>query len=86
MVLGIATGSSPLKTYRELARLRAQGTVNFDGMRCFALDEYVGLPHQHPASYATVVAQEVTTALGLEPANVSTPDGMASDLYQACQA
>nr|WP_274617604.1 glucosamine-6-phosphate deaminase [Nesterenkonia sp. AY15] len=85
MVLGIATGSSPMGTYRELARLRAQGTVDFDHMRCFALDEYVGLPRQHPASYGVVVAREVTTALGLEPANVSTPDGSAADLHQACR-
>ncbi|GAA1135899.1 glucosamine-6-phosphate deaminase [Nesterenkonia lutea] len=84
MVLGIATGSSPLGTYRELARLHAQGDVTFDGVRCFALDEYVGLPERHPASYALVVERELTTPLGLDPANVRTPDGSAADIQQAC--
>lgn len=84
MVLGIATGSSPLGIYRELARLRAQGNATLDRLRCFALDEYVGLPGGHPASYAVVVADEVTTPLGLNPANVHTPDGGAADVRQAC--
>ncbi|WP_104167692.1 glucosamine-6-phosphate deaminase [Arthrobacter sp. SX1312] len=84
MVLGIATGSSPLGTYRELALLRAQGQATLDRVRCFALDEYVGLPDGHPASYAVVVADEVTTPLGLDPANVHIPDGSAVDIHQAC--
>lgn len=84
MVLGIATGSSPLETYRELARVRAHGNATFDRLRCFALDEYVGLPDGHPASYAVVVADEVTAPLGLDPANVHTPDGGAADVQQAC--
>lgn len=84
MVLGLATGSSPLGTYRELARLRAEEKVTFDRVRCFALDEYVGLPDGHPASYSVVVANEVTAPLGLDPENVHTPDGGAADVQQAC--
>lgn len=84
MVLGIATGSSPLSTYRELSRLRVQGKVTLERLRCFALDEYVGLPDGHPASYAVVVAEEVTGPLGLNPENVYIPDGSAADIQQAC--
>ena len=84
LVLGVATGSSPLRTYRELARMRAQGDATFDRVRCFSLDEYVGLPDAHPASYAVVVANEVTAPLGLDPANVHTPNGGATDMRQAC--
>lgn len=84
MVLGVATGSSPLGTYRELTRLRAQGDVTLAGVRIFALDEYVGLPERHSASYALVVERELTTPLGLDPANVHTPDGSAVDIQQAC--
>ncbi|WP_434994709.1 glucosamine-6-phosphate deaminase [Arthrobacter sp. Ld5] len=84
MVLGIATGSSPLGTYRELALLRAQGKATLDRLRCFALDEYVGLPDGHPARYAVVVADEVTAPLGLDPANVHVPDGSAADVHRAC--
>lgn len=84
MVLGIATGSSPLGTYRELARLQTGGNATLDQMQCFALDEYVGLPDGHPARYAVVVTDEVTTPLGLNPANVHIPDGSAANIQQAC--
>ncbi|MFB0833428.1 glucosamine-6-phosphate deaminase [Arthrobacter halodurans] len=83
-VLGVATGSSPLGIYRELARLRAREAISLDGLRCFALDEYVGLPPDHPGSYAAFVAREITGPLGLAPANVRVPDGSAGDIARAC--
>ncbi|MBE9924490.1 glucosamine-6-phosphate deaminase, partial [Cellulosimicrobium cellulans] len=47
-VLGLATGSSPLKVYDELVRRHVQGGLSFAGVRAFMLDEYVGLPVDHP--------------------------------------
>ena len=49
-VLGLATGSTPLATYRALARRIADHAVDVRGVRGFALDEYVGLPAGHPES------------------------------------
>ncbi len=74
LVLGVATGSTPLPVYRELARRSARG-VDFSGAWAFALDEYVGLPHGHPQSYRAVIDREVTVPLGFDPSHVHVPDG-----------
>ncbi|MDR0436452.1 MAG: glucosamine-6-phosphate deaminase [Propionibacteriaceae bacterium] len=75
VVLGVATGSSPLATYRELAALVAAGELDLSAASAFALDEYVGLPYEHPESYHATIARTVTTPLGLDPARVHVPDG-----------
>ena len=72
--LGVATGSTPLPVYAALARERAAG-LDFSGVTAFALDEYVGLPRQHPESYHSVIRREVTEPLGLDPSRVHVPDG-----------
>ncbi|MGY1826863.1 glucosamine-6-phosphate deaminase [Blastococcus sp. SYSU DS0541] len=79
-VVGLATGSSPLGTYAELARQVAAGELDVSGVRGFALDEYVGLPPAHPQSYASVIRRTVVEPLGLDPARVRVPDGCAADL------
>jgi len=50
-VLGMATGSTPLGLYQELVRLHQAGEVDFSRVTTFNLDEYVGLPANHPQSY-----------------------------------
>ncbi|MGY1723580.1 glucosamine-6-phosphate deaminase [Blastococcus sp. SYSU DS0533] len=82
-VVGLATGSSPLGTYAELARQVAAGELDVSGVRGFALDEYVGLPPAHPQSYASVIRRTVVEPLGLDPARVRVPDGCAVDLDAA---
>jgi glucosamine-6-phosphate deaminase len=72
--LGVATGSTPLPVYRALARERAAG-LDLSRVRAFALDEYVGLPRNHPESYHSVIEREVTEPLGLDPSRVHVPDG-----------
>ncbi|WP_138759305.1 glucosamine-6-phosphate deaminase [Modestobacter altitudinis] len=84
VVLGLATGSSPLLAYRELLRRREEG-LGFTGVQAFLLDEYVGLPAGHPESYREVIRRELTDALGLDPAVVHGPDGAASDPLQAAR-
>ncbi len=73
-VLGFATGSTPLSTYRALA---AQG-LDLGAVRGFALDEYVGLPAGHSQSYRAVIDREVVAPLGLQPGSVRVPgdDGL----------
>lgn len=68
-VLGLATGSTPLPVW---AALRERG-VDLSRVRGFALDEYLGLPPDHPESYAAVIAREVVEPLGLDPALVRVP-------------
>lgn len=82
MVLGVATGSTPLPVYQALHR-HAQAGTDFTQMRAFALDEYVGIPVDHPESYHSVIHREVTVPLGLDPANVHVPDGNPEEIQTA---
>lgn len=84
-VLGLATGSSPLGIYAELKRATDAGEVDFGRVRGFALDEYVGIPADHPQSYAHVIRTEVVEPLGMDPALVQVPDGRADDIAAACE-
>jgi glucosamine-6-phosphate deaminase len=84
-VLGVATGSSPLGTYAELRRLVESGRLDLGETSAFALDEYVGIPEDHPQSYATVIRTEVVEPLRMDPRRVHVPDGRAADLVAACQ-
>ena len=74
-VLGLATGSTPLPTYRELLR-RHEAAVgpSYAAVICFNLDEYVGLPPGHAQSYRATIAREVTDGLGISPDRVNGPD------------
>lgn len=89
-VLGLATGSTPLPVYAAL-RERLDG-VAVDRVQAFALDEYVGLPVEHPESYRSVITREVVAPLGLAPALVQVPDGererlgTAGDRYESMLA
>ncbi|MHA6669327.1 glucosamine-6-phosphate deaminase [Homoserinimonas sp. A447] len=74
-VLGLATGSTPLPVYEALATRVAAENVDLAGVRGFALDEYVGLPEEHPECYRSVVRREVVERLGLTPALVRVPSG-----------
>ena len=74
-VLGVATGSSPLPTYRELVSRHRAGTgPAYDALSVFLLDEYVGLPPGHPQAYRATIARELTDALGIRPERVHGPD------------
>jgi len=84
-VLGLATGSSPLPVYDELAARHEQG-LDFSKATGFALDEYVGLPAGHPQSYREVVRREFTDRVNIAPENVHGPGGTASDIPAACEA
>jgi glucosamine-6-phosphate deaminase len=85
-VIGLATGSSPLAIYAELAAAVRDGSLDASRVSGFALDEYVGIAEDHPESYASVLRREVTEPLGLDPSRVFVPDGRASDLEAACEA
>jgi glucosamine-6-phosphate deaminase len=74
-VIGLATGSSPLGLYAELARAVAGGRLDLRRARGFALDEYVGLEPGHPQAYRQILLREVCEPLGLPPDRLHVPDG-----------
>ncbi|MFD5558972.1 glucosamine-6-phosphate deaminase [Streptomyces sp. NPDC127068] len=85
-VLGVATGSTPLPVYRALeAKVRA-GRVEVGRARIAQLDEYVGLPAEHPESYRSVLRREVLEPLGIGADAFLGPDGAAEDVAAACAA
>lgn len=83
-VLGLATGSSPLPIYDELATRCAAGEVSFAQARGFTLDEYVGLAADHPQRYRHVIDTEFVNRVDFADGAVQGPDGLATDIPQAC--
>ena len=85
-VLGLATGSSPLPVYDELVRLHNDEDLSFAKATGFTLDEYVGLPAEHPQRYLNVIQHEIAERVDFAAGAVHGPDGLATDIEAACEA
>jgi glucosamine-6-phosphate deaminase len=85
-VLGLPTGSSPLATYKELIRLAKAGKVSFKNVVTFNMDEYVGLPREHPESYWQFMHENLFNHLDIRAENVNILNGLAEDLEAECAA
>jgi glucosamine-6-phosphate deaminase len=83
-VLGLATGSSPLSIYDALAARCEAGRISFAKARGFTLDEYVGLPPDHPERYRNVIDTVFVSRVDFAPGAVAGPDGLADDIPGAC--
>lgn len=83
-VLGVATGSSPLAVYDELARRHREQGLSFARAQAFMLDEYVGLAADHPERYRNVIEREIASRVDFAPGAVQGPDGLADDVVAAC--
>ncbi len=84
-VLGLPTGSSPLGTYRELIKLNGEGKVSFKNVVTFNMDEYVGLPEDHPQSYHYFMWNNFFNHIDIRKENVNILDGNAPDLEKECE-
>lgn len=84
-VLGLPTGSTPLGTYKELIRLNKEGYVSFRNVITFNMDEYVGLPEDHPQSYHTFMQENFFSHIDIDPDNVNILNGNAEDLAKECE-
>ena len=85
-VLGLATGSTPLPMYRELVRMHREDGLDFARIRTFNLDEYVGLPHEHPQSYHASMQENVFRHINVPRENIRIPNGLAADVPAECAA
>jgi len=83
-VIGLATGSTPLGTYKELIRMHKEEGLDFSQVVTFNLDEYVGLPEDNEQSYHYFMWENLFKHINIVPANVHIPDGNAKDLEKAC--
>lgn len=84
-VLGLPTGSSPLGMYKELIDLNKQGAVSFRNVVTFNMDEYVGLPKEHPESYYSFMWNNFFNHVDIHPENVNILNGNAADLEAECE-
>ncbi|MCL2803452.1 MAG: glucosamine-6-phosphate deaminase [Micrococcales bacterium] len=83
-VIGLATGSSPLSLYDQLAAMYQAGDISFAQAKAFMLDEYIGLPPDHPEGYRNVIEREIASRVDFAPGAVQGPDFQAPDLAKAC--
>jgi glucosamine-6-phosphate deaminase len=84
-VLGLATGSSPLAAYQRLIAARQRGGLSFAHASAVLLDEYVGLPADHPEAYRAFIRREFVDHIDLQADRLFGPDVFAADLADACQ-
>ena len=84
-VLGLPTGSSPLLTYAELIKLCKAGIVSFRNVVTFNMDEYVGIPKEHPQSYHTFMWTNFFKHIDIQEKNVNILNGNAPDIKKECQ-
>jgi glucosamine-6-phosphate deaminase len=85
-VIGLPTGSTPIGLYKELARLCKNGKLSFENVISFNMDEYVGLPCDHPQSYHHFMNETFFNHIDIKKENINIPNGMASDLSKECAA
>ncbi|MDR0290273.1 MAG: glucosamine-6-phosphate deaminase [Treponema sp.] len=85
-VMGCPTGDSPRLIYRELIQMHKRGGLSFAGVHSFNMDEYVGLPADHPQSYRSFMAENFFNHVDIAPGHIHALDGMAADTALECQA
>ncbi|AXW87353.1 glucosamine-6-phosphate deaminase [Lonsdalea britannica] len=84
-VLGLPTGSTPLEAYKALIALHRTGEVSFQHVVTFNMDEYVGLPPDHPESYRTFMFQNFFNHIDIPRENINLLNGNAKDITAECQ-
>lgn len=77
-VLGLATGSTPIPAYEMLAQWYDRGVIDFDRVRTFNLDEYVGIDYKNPLSYHAFMQEHLFSKVNLRKENVHLPSGNAA--------
>lgn len=83
-VLGLPTGSSPLETYKKLIALNKRGVVSFRNVVTFNMDEYIGLPKEHPESYHSFMWNNFFNHIDISAENVNLLNGSAPCLHNEC--
>ncbi|MCC8410128.1 glucosamine-6-phosphate deaminase [Mucilaginibacter sp. UR6-1] len=85
-VLGLATGATPVKVYKELIRLHKEEGLSFKSVVTFNLDEYFPMQPDAEQSYVTFMKQQLFDHIDIDPANIHIPDGTLAeeDVAQFC--
>jgi glucosamine-6-phosphate deaminase len=83
-VLGLATGSTPIGTYKELIRFHRDEELDFSNVITVNLDEYYGLSPEHEQSYRFFMQHNLFDFINIPLKNTHVPDGLARDVARAC--
>ena len=84
-VLGLPTGSTPIKTYKKLVEFYKRGLLDFSSVTTFNLDEYLKLPKHHEKSFHTYMEEKLFSKVNIKAANTHFPDGQADDPKTQCE-
>ena len=84
-VLGLATGSTPIGTYKVLIERCAAGDLDFSQVKSINLDEYVGLSGEHDQSYRYFMNNNLFNHINIDKANTNVPNGLAEDVDAECE-
>ena len=83
-ILGLATGSSPIGTYKELIKRCEEGDLDFSQVKSVNLDEYKGLPRDNDQSYYYFMNHNLFDHINIDKANTHVPNGMEPDAEKEC--
>jgi len=83
-VLGLSTGDTPTGMYQELVQMYNCGLIDFFKVITFNLDEYYGLPLDHPQSYHRYMREKLFNYVNVQEGNIHIPDGVAKDIEEEC--
>ncbi|UQZ90441.1 glucosamine-6-phosphate deaminase [Deltaproteobacteria bacterium Smac51] len=84
-ILGLPTGGTAVELYRHLVASYKKGDVSFKNVTTFNMDEYIGLPEDHPESYHTYMRENLFSQVDMDPAKINIPNGNAPDLAAECR-
>ncbi|MCK4525867.1 glucosamine-6-phosphate deaminase [candidate division WOR-3 bacterium] len=84
-VLGLATGSTVIGTYKELIRIHKKEGLDFSEVTTFNLDEYYPIPSTHPQSYHYFIHKELFNHINIDPDRIHIPDGLVKNTNAFCQ-
>ncbi len=85
-ILGLATGSTPVGMYRELARMNKAGEIDFSKVVSYNLDEYYPISPENDQSYRYFMNHNLFNHVNIDINNTHVPDGSAADPEAACRA
>ena len=84
-VLGLATGSSPVGIYKKMIESYKKGEISFKNIITINLDEYVGLPIEHPESYYSFMHTNLFNHVDIDEKNVHVPSGLGDNIEEKCK-
>ena len=84
-VLGLATGGTPVGAYQQLVEWYNKGDIDFSEVTTVNLDEYRGLPKEHPESYWSFMHRNLFDHVNIDPAHINLPDGTNMDAEAECK-